>query len=590
MTDNEKGRPGGSGPLDNSSTNDDTSMGRETPNSRSSATDEGISRDGRQRVNISSHAVAAAWLREELGRGELAGVFRRDSLLVQTPRIGQEGYIPPREGDEDGPAQVRPLAVAELKARVEVRYAVGRSREVPRRTGKTDPDTGEFLMEIRKEWEPHLFPLPSATHAHNAAITNDGVPNLRQLSGVTHTPVMRPDGSVVDTPGYDAATRLLYLPDVGLEVPPVSLRPTPAEVKAAGELLRLPVEEFPFVQEHYRANWHGMLFTPTLRPMLPPPYPLGVIDAPSPGSGKSYLATMLRTIHGGVLRSEFPADADELRKAVTATLVDTTAPVVTFDNVRGVIRSSVLEGLLTTGTWSDRYLGHTRNVTVPNDRLWTITGNNAVIGGDLARRCLWVTIDPQMPNPHERTGFKLNPGTWTRANRGAVLHAVLTISRAWVLDGAPTADPGRSDDYAHWVANVRGLLSWAGFSGEFSHKEAVTRVESSDDDEWGGFLEEVHEAFGGRWFEVADVVAKLTPDPADKPGAAGVIDASLLPGDMANKHSQIGRNGAAGFTRSLGKWFGNREGRWSRGLTVHRDPAATRRAKYKIVKWGDSSS
>ncbi|MGS2646424.1 hypothetical protein [Streptosporangium sp. G12] len=533
--------------------------------------------------------MAAAWLREELGRGQLAGVFRRDGLIVQTPRIGQEGYIPPREGDEDGPAQVRPLAMAELKARVEVRYAVGRSREVPRKTGKTDPSTGEEEVVIRKEWEPHLFPVAATQHAHNAALTNDGVPNLRHLAGVSHTPVMRPDGSVVDTPGYDTATRLLYLPAVGLEVPPVSLRPTPAEVKAAVELLMRPVAEFPFVQEHYRANWHGMLFTPALRPMLPPPYQLGVIDAPSPGSGKSYLATMLRIVHGGVLRSEFPADADELRKAVTATLVGTTAPVVTFDNVRGVIRSSVLEGLLTTASWSDRPLGHTSNVTVPNDRLWTMTGNNAVIGGDLARRCLWVTIDPQMPNPHERTGFRLNPGTWARDNRGAVLHAMLTIARAWVLDGAPTADPGRSDDYAHWVANLRGLLSWAGFPGEFAHREAVTRVESSDDDEWGGFLEEVHRAFGERWFEIKDLVDKLTPDPYDR-GGSGAIDAALLPGDMANKHSAMGRGSAAGFTKSLGKWFGHRAGRWSRGLTVHRDEASTRRAKYKIVKWGEPGS
>jgi hypothetical protein len=41
-----------------------------------------------------------------------------------------------------------------------------------------------------------------------------------------------------------------------------------------------------------------------------------------------------------------PRDADERRKSVTAALVDTTAPVVVFDNLAGVVRSSVLESFL----------------------------------------------------------------------------------------------------------------------------------------------------------------------------------------------------------------------------------------------------
>jgi hypothetical protein len=95
---------------------------------------------------------------------------------------------------------------------------------------------------------------------------------------------------------------------------------------------------------------------------------------------------MVTTLHGGVVRSEMPRDADELRKSVTAALVNTTAPVVVFDNLTGVVRSSVLESLLTDKTWSDRWHGQNRQVTVANDRLWMATGNNAAFGGDLARR------------------------------------------------------------------------------------------------------------------------------------------------------------------------------------------------------------
>ncbi len=126
---------------------------------------------------------------------------------------------------------------------------------------------------------------------------------------------------------------------------------------------------------------------------------MGVITATNPGSGKTLLAKMIRTVHGGVQRGEMPRDADELRKAITATLIDTTGPVITFDNLTGVIRSSVLESLLTSETWTDRYLGHNRSVTATYDRLWLATGNNAAFGGDLARRIVTVRLDPPRGEP-----------------------------------------------------------------------------------------------------------------------------------------------------------------------------------------------
>lgn len=37
-------------------------------------------------VDVRNDATAADWLREELGQGKLAGVFRRGDMLVHTPR------------------------------------------------------------------------------------------------------------------------------------------------------------------------------------------------------------------------------------------------------------------------------------------------------------------------------------------------------------------------------------------------------------------------------------------------------------------------------------------------------------------------
>src|SRR5262249_57154066 len=49
------------------------------------------------------------------------------------------------------------------------------------------------------------------------------------IVGITETPVMRPDGSILDTPGYDAATRLVYVLSPPCLVPPIPLAPSAAE-------------------------------------------------------------------------------------------------------------------------------------------------------------------------------------------------------------------------------------------------------------------------------------------------------------------------------------------------------------------------
>lgn len=529
-------------------------------------------RDGRRRINVRNKKTAGDLLRSLIGADELSGLFHRDGELVYCPKIGERGYIPNATGDnDDGPAQVRIMLPLDLKTKIEIAMSPGAGR---RRTIRSTDDDGEEIETQRLSWEPKMLPLEVASHVHNAARTRDDVPNLRVLNGVTHTPIMRPDGSILNEPGYDPATRMLYLPTGGLTVPEIPSPISRTDIGAAVGYLSAIVAEFPFVEDYHRANWFGALFTPFMRAMLPPPYPAFVIDAPSPGSGKSYLASILRTVHGGVIRTGWPNDDAEFGKSVLSILIGTTAPVVTFDNVRGKIRSSKFEGLLTSTMFSDRLLGQSREAASSNDRLWTITANNAEIGGDLARRCYWIVIDPKMPRPHERTGFALDLRTWPQANRGEIIRAILTIIRGWVLAGMPKAEPKRSDDYAVWDAAIEGLLNWAGFTGQFGFKD-VQKIESDDDREWGDFVNSVYRTFGTEPFRVRDITTRLKDtagDGDDSPftiddeslqaAVADKIDPGCLPGELADKWSKTGLGSPAGFTKSLGRWIKNRAGRY----------------------------
>jgi hypothetical protein len=76
--------------------------------------------------------------------------------------------------------------------------------------------------------------------------------------------VLRPDGTLLQKPGYDPATCLYLASKVPLE--PVPAEPDSGQVTAASEfLLTAFLGDFPWVSEADMANYLGLLVTPILR-------------------------------------------------------------------------------------------------------------------------------------------------------------------------------------------------------------------------------------------------------------------------------------------------------------------------------------
>ena len=69
------------------------------------------------------------------------------------------------------------------------------------------------------------------------------------LSCVVEIPVLRPDGSIVASAGYDRSTGVYYWPDPSLKVPPISDSPSRDEIKQSVELILEAIGEFPYVDE-----------------------------------------------------------------------------------------------------------------------------------------------------------------------------------------------------------------------------------------------------------------------------------------------------------------------------------------------------
>lgn len=521
----------------------------------------------RPALRVDNSALAADWLRMQIGAGPLSGLFNRDGMLVHTPAQGEDGYIPPPSG-HDGPAQVRVATDRQLRARIQYTYECYR----------IDKDGNRI---------PTMFPLSAAGVASDVI---DMLPNLRWLRGVTHTPTVRADGSILHEPGYDAATGLLYLPEPGLEVPEVG-----TDTDAALELIEQMIAGFSFVAPAYRVNYIGLLLTPLLRELAPPPYKLGAITAPQPGSGKTLLANILRIIHGGPFRG-MPEDDAELRKTITSVLDVTTGPVVVLDNVDGVLRSPTLSRLLTSADWGDRLLGSMVEVSRRNDRLWVVTGNNLRIDGDLPRRTVMVTIDPQCPNPHLRTDFAIpHLEGWVTENRGRLLCALLTLIRAWALAG----QPGRQrcgDSFGPWIRAVDGILANAGLDHDFDSADTAPEGGGSETDNGRlrVFLVAARACFGSEPWTVRELLNRVhTPEPPPDLAGAGNSGSNSgrsfpfdsLPPMVADKIEKEPQK--AGL--SLGAWLRRRRSRYAGELAVvpFEVDEATNSGRWRVIAYGD---
>ena len=321
------------------------------------------------------------------------------------------------------------------------------------------------------------------------------------LRGVIECPILRPDGSLLKTPGYDAVTRLIYHAAPGFSLPAIPDKPTAADRAAALAFIENEVlVDFPFDDDidevdetkkgASRAHALALLLTPLLRAAINDLVPLALVTAPTRGTGKGLLVKVAANIalgHHANLMSA-PSEEAEWTKKITSTLVDGPAMVL-IDDITGVLKSSSLEALLTTEEWTDRILGASVNRTLPNSAVWMATGNNLALAGDLPRRCYRVRLDAQCIRPERRDKFKHNPLVpWTLAHRGEILAALLTIARSWYADGRPAYATTPMGNYEEWSRIVGCILAHAGVKGFLSNLDEMYDESDSEGAQWGAFF------------------------------------------------------------------------------------------------------
>jgi len=365
---------------------------------------------------------------------------------------------------------------------------------------------------VRGEGDKTRSAFPPKEIADNLLVTPN--PPLPALERIVEVPVIGADGTVRTDAGYDPATRCFLQPAPGLVVEAVRSHPTARDVTRARGLLRELVADFPFKGHgdgddgaHERTHAYAALLAPFVRALIDGPTPLHLIEAPSPGSGKSLLAAAVAAPTLGVrpLPAMTEAAGDEWRKRITAKL--RLAPsFVLLDNLRNVLDSSSLASALTATTVEDRLLGASEMVAVPVRCTWLATANNPALSDEMTRRAVRTRLDAEVEFPEERDGF-LHPHLlqWAREHRGELVWSALTLSREWVTAGRPDpSPPARLGGYEAWTHVVGGILEHAGLGTVLGNTGELRTV--ARDGGPGAFLAAAWTRFGpAEWTSTAAI-------------------------------------------------------------------------------------
>lgn len=369
--------------------------------------------------------VASEWERQgNEGIGALAvacpDLYQRDGELVRLVRVADHEHQADHARQAPGTPQIRPLALATLGERLtSAARWLKRGQKADTWIEVGAPDKVVAAVGARAEY-----------------------PGIRPIVGILEAPSLRPDGTLLQEPGYDAATGYVYAPSI--EFPPAPETPTIDDARAAWASLREPWAEFPWCTELDLAAVIAALLTLIGRAAILGDVPAFTCDASSRGSGKTLTVDAVTCIAQGrpAAKMSWPKksneDDSELEKIIGAYALRG-ASVLPFDNVQGVFGGGAIERLITCGDrLALRELGKSRAPELSWKGMVIAGGNNIVIGDDMARRVIKARMEPTIERPEERGGYA-HPDllAWCKAERARLVVAALTVLRCYVVAGRP---------------------------------------------------------------------------------------------------------------------------------------------------------
>lgn len=288
---------------------------------------------------------------------------------------------------------------------------------------------------------------------------------LRHLVAVSETPILRPDGTLVQTPGYDHITGFVYRPNC--EFPTIPDAPDQAAARAALATLLEPFADFPYPDETSPSRMVPIaaILSIVARSAIRGSVPAFLFDATTRGSGKTLQADAVSAIALGrsAARKSYPAEEEELGKILTSYAM-AGARLILFDNVTREFGGGELDQCITArDTVELRVLGKSEMRVLPWSAVIMASGNNITLGEDTVRRVLVARLESKLENPEDRTDLK-HPDLfeWILENRPKLVAAALTLLRAYTCLGKDRPQGKVWGSFESWSRLIPGAIVYAG--------------------------------------------------------------------------------------------------------------------------------
>jgi hypothetical protein len=463
-------------------------------------------------------------------------------------------------------------------AMVPVNVSGGRIVDVPRLVdvkahhmaeAMTRAASWERFDKRAEEWQRTDCPHKIA----ETFLAREGQWRLPVLTGMIISPTLRPDGTILDLPGYDTETGLLFDPK-GCRFPVIPRDPDRAMALRALGFLKNLISTFPFVSEADRAVALSAILTALIRRSLPTA-PLHGFNAPTAGTGKSMLvdlAASIATSRPAPVVAQGKSE-EEMEKRLGASLIagDT---IIAIDNCEEPLGGELLCQTMTQTSLKVRILGKSINAEVPSNSAVFATGNNLKFEGDMTRRAIRATLDAGVERPELRA-FKRKPLDMVKEARGDYVAAGLTVLRAFFVAGRPQQRTplGSFEDWSSWV---RDALIWLGeadpcqtmedMRGADPKLEALTTV-----------LEQWHAGIGESPISVRELIDRATEQRPQLYGRAEFIHPELREALLV-----VAGEGGAINSRRLGKWIGGNQNRIVSGRKIIGATVSAGNARWRI--------
>lgn len=381
--------------------------------------------------------------------------------------------------------------------------------------------------------------------------------NVPVLTGIIQAPTLRPDGSILDKPGYDEITGLFF--NAGnIVFPHIPSNPSKDDATIALHTLLEILQGFPFENEESKSVAISGILTGLIRKSIRTA-PLHGYTATKMGSGKSLLADVVGLIATGKNNSvitQAENEAEEKKRLLS--VLSEGDSIICYDNIEHPFGSPALCSVLTQEEYKDRLLGKNRSLTVLTNVTFLVTGNNLAFIGDTSTRAILCQLDAQCERPEERS-FDIDLRQYIPNHRGELVKAALTILRAYHVAGRPKQNIPQFGRFEDWSDLIRSSLVWLDMADPcVSRKE----IENADPVRiaLGVFLSAWYDYIGELSLTLKKVISKAEDEKSDllKEKAETLLDALK---DISSGNNEIN-------TRSLGKKLASYKGRIENGYRL----------------------